>query len=141
MAKGGQLRKPDLHIAMSFDFDTGQKILIVTGLLGLVLNAVGWGRQWMRERRNAQPITIRLVDHNDPEKCLLTVEHKPKRGQISRAEFQGLLGTYTGGEGYNIAFLKNPRFLERVDDVIEGREDKIDIPVTEKEIVPFRKKQ
>lgn len=122
---------------MLFDFNTGEKILIITGLITLGISVVGWGKQWFKELRNLQRITIRLVAENDPGKCLHELSYKPKRGQITRAEVQGLLGAFSTGKDYNIKFLKSPHFFERVDRVVSGDADFLDIPVSATEIIPF----
>lgn len=124
---------------MPLDFDTGEKFLIITGIAGLAINSVGWCRQWLKERRDGQPICIKLVHDQNPDKCLLEIDHRLRRGDVTRSEVLGLLGIYSIGKTYNLEFLKSRHFLEALEHVRQGKRNHLDIAVSLEEIEVFRK--
>jgi hypothetical protein len=122
-------------------WDLLDKIGIVLGIVlgaitfaGTVYSAWCWLRYRAAERAGRDMITIRIVSANEPVVVLHELPYRPLRKTISRAELLGFLGMIPSRQQrFDIAFLHDPVFFNRLQAVQDGRADCLEIPVSEEE--------
>lgn len=117
------------------------------GILGFIGAGVAWLQgvrlELMQHRREKHANErIRIVLRYEPsggESIDHPVPHMPRRGNLSRAELQGILRTIERDNehagGYDLVFMRSPEWLEIIDDVTASNSKVNEI------VIPYYKKQ
>ncbi len=121
---------------LEFIGEFGEKTKAVVSFVSAIFAAFAWvqARRTAKslaaaEKLRKQQITLILVDGHGKE---VIIPYRPRRDQLGRAEFLGILGLYGGKERFETARLL-PIFEEGdFSAVLEGKADVIRIPCDDK---------